>query len=32
MIGIIVGTALGTLLSIVLVHYVRVGLKRWVRK
>jgi hypothetical protein len=32
MIAIIAGTVIGTVASIVVVHYIRVGLRRWVKK
>lgn len=32
MIAVIVGTVVGTLLSIVAVHYCRIGLRRWTKK
>ena len=32
MIPIIVGTLVGTVLSIVAVHYIRIGLRRWTKR
>lgn len=32
MIAVIIGTLVGTLLAIVAQHYIRQGLKRWIRK
>ena len=32
MLAIIVGTAVGGVLTVVLVHYLRIGLRRWLRR